>query len=320
MQMVDADTQAKLGKERWRRFYLPKVAAGAQVWVKIWASKHMGHLVFAEVKPGVVNDIGEVELNIGNYFAGKGCVTPDGKYVVGMGGIASVDTKAGKPLFDADGRPFDGTAPTLGETQALCVWDAATGAIAWSWDASRAGFRQIRDPVLSPDGKWLAMGFGEFSMESLAVADLAGLLAGRPDIRPLVQGQRVLPSPATMGKTGNIGCVSPAWSPDGGRIVFSRVWLGEILAGDLWIVNADGSGLRQLTQVGLQAIPLHACFSPDGRYLAFTLVTGKQGHIRPEQFLALDVKMNICRLDLQTGQVVALTNDNVSAEPAWGPR
>jgi hypothetical protein len=26
----------------------------------------MGNLVFAEVKPGVVNDIGEVELNIGN--------------------------------------------------------------------------------------------------------------------------------------------------------------------------------------------------------------------------------------------------------------
>ncbi len=34
--------------------------------------------------------------------------------------------------------------------------------------------------------------------------------------------------------------VSPAWSPDGSKIVFND-------REDLWLINADGSGLTQLT-------------------------------------------------------------------------
>ena len=61
----------------------------------------------------------------------------------------------------------------------------------------------------------------------------------------------------------------PAWSPDGRRIAFRRYdgQLGSIGTSDLFVVNADGSGLRRLTN--------HAenvrwfAWSPDGRTIAF---------------------------------------------------
>jgi Tol biopolymer transport system component len=49
---------------------------------------------------------------------------------------------------------------------------------------------------------------------------------------------------------------NPAWSPDGRRIAFRRF--------DLFVVNADGSGLRRLARNG--SAP---AWSPDGRTIAF---------------------------------------------------
>ena len=53
---------------------------------------------------------------------------------------------------------------------------------------------------------------------------------------------------------------SPVWSPDGRRIAFEG-WRGEA---DIFVVGADGSGLRMLTRRGQQP-----AWSPDGRKLAF---------------------------------------------------
>ena len=66
---------------------------------------------------------------------------------------------------------------------------------------------------------------------------------------------------------------SPFWSPDGKRIVFVNVT--EKIVGidapkesDLCIINADGTGLRQLTDLpGLEWVPV---WSPDGKKIAFT--------------------------------------------------
>jgi len=43
--------------------------------------------------------------------------------------------------------------------------------------------------------------------------------------------------------------VYPAWSPDGSMIAFERRPEGRLVL-EIWIVNADGSGLRQVTDDG----------------------------------------------------------------------
>lgn len=48
----------------------------------------------------------------------------------------------------------------------------------------------------------------------------------------------------------SFGCYSPGWSPDGRRIVFTRS-SPDASEENIWIVNADGSGLVQLTNGGL---------------------------------------------------------------------
>ncbi len=49
---------------------------------------------------------------------------------------------------------------------------------------------------------------------------------------------------ALTDQLGNDG--APSWSPDCSQIVFSSDRSGPL--SDVWIINADGSGLRKLTQ------------------------------------------------------------------------
>lgn len=42
----------------------------------------------------------------------------------------------------------------------------------------------------------------------------------------------------------------PAWSPDGTKIAFASNRSGPALTGQIWLMNADGSGVRQLSQGG----------------------------------------------------------------------
>jgi TolB protein len=68
---------------------------------------------------------------------------------------------------------------------------------------------------------------------------------------------------------------SPAWAPDGGRIAYC-VHMGPRGFGQIQVINADGSGRRQLTHVkGGTCLPE---WSPDGEKLAFT-VYGKEPFI-----------------------------------------
>src|SRR6266550_778107 len=104
---------------------------------------------------------------------------------------------------------------------------------------------------------------------------------------------------------------SPVWSPDDKQIAFSGTHGGIT---DLYIVDADGTNLKQLTND--EYADLQPSWSPDGHRIAFA--TDRS----PESNLAvLKVsKWRIAVYDLQTGQNEVLPGqDGLNLNPQWSP-
>jgi TolB protein len=107
-------------------------------------------------------------------------------------------------------------------------------------------------PAWSPDGK------------QIAFASARGNAQGIPDIYVMnADGSGV----RRLTKNSDID-EYPSWSPDGKRIVFSST-AGVAFAGEsrvLWVMNSDGSHLRQLTHGPYDMRP---AWSPDGKRIAY---------------------------------------------------
>ena len=144
----------------------------------------------------------------------------------------------------------------------------------WSPDGSRIAFQ--RDSAI-----WLMNADG-----TNAVPLVGGSLYGSgPDWSP--DGKRIAFSRLGNGITGiwTIGADgsnpvrvtselddAPAWSPDGKTIAFHRTLLGLDYHDDdnknIYVVNSDGSALRQLTDFGIWAV--NPKWKGDGRTIAFS--------------------------------------------------
>ena len=81
-------------------------------------------------------------------------------------------------------------------------------------------------------------------------------------VRPDGSKLRRLPLPVALGPE------AVAWSPDGTRLAFAADDLPAHQDSNLYVVGADGRGLRQLTH-GLLGVSALA-WSPDGHWIAFT--------------------------------------------------
>jgi Tol biopolymer transport system component len=98
----------------------------------------------------------------------------------------------------------------------------------------------------------------------------------------------------------------PVWSPDGSRIAF-------IAAGnqsedfDLWVIDADGTGLRQLTDTDdvWEGVP---SWSPDGRHLSYSHSLG-----------GVDEGGQIRVLDVDDPDAKQATVADLGDWPSWSP-
>jgi TolB protein len=102
----------------------------------------------------------------------------------------------------------------------------------------------------------------------------------------------------------------PAWSPDGERIAFVR-FAGTVaeMVGELYVMNADGSGLVQVTDDG--ARKPYVIWSPDGHGLAYNEVVEQDD----------ETVLITWFLNLETGERRQITDfgaENYSYHPQGG--
>jgi dipeptidyl aminopeptidase/acylaminoacyl peptidase len=96
------------------------------------------------------------------------------------------------------------------------------------------------------------------------------------------------------------GQVDPAWSSDGRRIAFSGGVTGNTEPDDIYVMNADGSGLRQVTSG--PRVDLNPTWSPDGDQIAFADLLG-----------------SLYIVDVRTLAVTPLTDYHRGGEKGEGP-
>ena len=96
---------------------------------------------------------------------------------------------------------------------------------------------------------------------------------------------------------------SPTWSPDRRQIAFNR-------DSHIYVIDADGENLRQLTRHKNNEQDLHPDWSPDGQLIAFDRFTGG----------APDRHANIYTVDPVTRFVKKVTDFGFNAQsPKWSP-
>lgn len=150
----------------------------------------------------------------------------------------------------------------------------------------------IREPVVSPDGKTIAM-----------ATDLPDPTRSDVVIKLLSLSSKKITDPG-LSQVAPLGHQDPAWRPDGALLLYVRSDRdGAKGTPRIYSYNPKTKKSAPLSAPGY----LHPSWSPDGRYVAATKTSA----------FGTDVVI----LDASTGaELLALTADGGSWAPAWSPR
>jgi len=182
----------------------------------------------------------------------------------------------------------------------LYLADAATGKVKRrllksSYSSNYETFRFINSAASwSADGKYLTVSAKRGPRDEILIIDVA---RNREAKRIRVKLD---------------GVTTPTWSPDGRQLVFTGYEGG---LSDLYLVNADGSNLRRLTND--RYADLHPVWSPDGKTIAFATDRGPETN-----FETLHVgNMRIATFDIASGRIDLLPGMDLgkNVSPQWSP-
>lgn len=203
------------------------------------------------------------------------------------------------PSPDGDLLAFDGFFPTVAPdgAQGIYLTDRNGG--------SYADFRRLTiaptggfdtAPNISPDGRKVAFrrvlkDFGPDAMSAVFVIGVNG------------RGLRQVTPYALDG-------AYPRWSPDGRRLVFSSNRDSNFGLQDIWVVEADGTGLTQLTHGGPENPSLLPDWSPDGTQIVYS-------HFLPTGFFTQLVVMDADGADAHV--IWQGADFTLDLRPDWGP-
>jgi Tol biopolymer transport system component len=240
-------------------------------------------------------------------FGGSGPAwSPDGKVIAT--GITTTDK--GYHEYLATVNVADGTIKTIGSQQCDDV-----GRVGWLADGTglilalyEKGAKNSQYYLISyPEGaaRRITNDLNDYHDLSLT-ADTATLATVQEDrainiwVAPGADAKSL--RQLTFGSGKYEGAAGVRWTPDG-RIVY-EAWAGSV--GDVWIMNADGSGQRRLTTTPTSFTSWNPAVSPDGRYVVF--ISDRAG------------KSHLWRMDTDGGNLKQLTSgDKFERDPSFSP-
>jgi Tol biopolymer transport system component len=113
----------------------------------------------------------------------------------------------------------------------------------------------------------------------------------------------------TSETSTSVSEVGPAWSPDGTKIAFSSTLntKSPLNTYDIYVMDADGSNPRRLTNNDNNQYQEVGSWSPDGTKIVYTCNRiGWKGY-------------EICRVDADGSNYIRLTTSKNSEDPTWSP-
>ncbi|HEY2383407.1 MAG TPA: protein kinase [Terriglobia bacterium] len=201
-------------------------------WSPVWAAD--GQAVYFSSDRGGATDLWRmpVEEKTGRSIGAPQAVT--------KGGTA----QRLHPTISTDGKNIAYVEETVTENIFQVAFDPVSGRTAGPPKAVTTGARTVSAPDVARDGKHIAFQSLGKKMD-IYVAGIDGT------------GERQLTDDEFQDRI-------PRWAPGGKQIAFYSNRTGHF---QIWSINADGSGLRQLSDDGSSGV-LRAVWAPDGNHLA----------------------------------------------------